>query len=160
MEFRLGQFEYGKDASTSSKPKAIFAQGVSVKAPLISRLFTATKHRATTSCCKSTNNRIPDSRAAHVLTRGSCRIPRESLQVTASLPHACPAPSSFHSQDMVAPWVRVRLNARSHSDSNCQPLHIRRCLRLIRPQQKTVDRLDSPPSLARQARDERPWNMS
>jgi hypothetical protein len=43
----------------AQSPRVIFALGVSVAAPLISRLPTGIKHRATTSRCKSTNNRIP-----------------------------------------------------------------------------------------------------
>lgn len=140
----------------AQSPRATFALGVSVTAPLISRLLTGIKHRATTSRFKSTNNRIPDSSAAHALTRGSYRILRESLHVTASLPHAYPAPLGFHSQDMMAPWASSAPNARSHSGSYSQPLRIRRCLRRVRPQQKAVDRLGSPPSLTQRTWDERP----
>lgn len=97
--------------------RAIFALDVTVTAPLVSRLLTGIKHRTTTSRCKNTNNQIPDSSVAHALTRGSCRIPRESPQVTASLPHAYPALSGFHSQAMMAPWASSRLSARSQAGS-------------------------------------------
>lgn len=43
----------------AQSPRVILALGVSIAAPLISRLPTGIKHRATTSRCNSTNNRIP-----------------------------------------------------------------------------------------------------
>lgn len=141
-EFRLGQVEHAKDASTSAKPRMIFALGLSVAAPLISRLPTGIKHAP----------RLPVARAPTTellpIQRGPCPHTRELSDPT-RISHCAgvvytrsPAPSSFHSQDMVAPWASVRLNAHSHSDSNSQPLHIRRCLRRIRPQQKAVARLE------------------
>lgn len=159
-EFRLGQVEHGKDASTSATPKGDLRLGCIRRSAAY--LAPPHWHQISRHDFPLQKHQQPNpfhSSAAHALIQGSCRIPRESLLVPASFPHAHPAPSSFHSQDMVAPWASARLSARSHSDSNSQPLHIRRCLRRIRPQQKAFDRLGSPPSLAQQAWDERPWNM-
>lgn len=103
----------------AQSPRAIFALGVSVIASFISRLLTGIKQHATTSRCKITNNLNPDSVVADAPTRWSYRIQRESLQMTASLPHAYPALSGFHSQDMMVLWASSHLNARSHSGSYC-----------------------------------------
>ena len=46
-------------SARAQSPRVIFALGVSVAAPLISRLPTGIKHRTTTSHCKSTNTRAP-----------------------------------------------------------------------------------------------------
>lgn len=46
----------------AQSPRMIFALGLSVAAPLISRLPTSIKHRAT-SRCKSTNDRTPSTPA-------------------------------------------------------------------------------------------------
>lgn len=135
------------------------ALGVSVAAPFASLLPIGTTHRATTSPSKTLVSKLLYSSAAHTLTGGGCRIPREPLLAPSAFPHAPTAPSGFYSQDMAAKWASARLNARSQPDSNSQPLHIRRCLRRVRPQQKAVDRFDPPSSLVQQAWDERPWNM-
>lgn len=141
MEFRLGQIEHGKAASTSAKykgdlrPRCIRRSAAHLAPPH----WHQTSHHDS-PLQKHQQPSSFHSSAAHALLRESGRIPRESVLVLAAFPHAHPAPSSFHSQDMMAPQAR----ARSHSDCNSQPLHIRRCLWRIRPHQKAFDRLGSP----------------
>lgn len=132
--------------------------GVSVAAPFASLLPIGTKHRATTSHSKNTSNQAPITPARPIPSQEGAVASHSNHHLRRQRFHTPPpAPSGFYSQDMTAKWASARLHASSQPDS--QPLHIRRCLRRVRPQQKAVDRFDSPSSVVQQAWDERPWNM-
>ena len=144
----------------AQSPRVILALGVSVATPLISRLPTGIKHCATTSRCKSTNNRIPFTPARPMPSNKGAIGSHANLFLGRRPLHTL----TRHHQAFTRKiwWLRGQALPSMlavHSDSHSQPLHIGRYLRHVRPQQKAVDRLGSPPFLAQQAWDERPWSM-
>ena len=158
MEFRLGQVEHGKEAGTRTKPKDKPYLGCIRRSTI--RLATPHWHQASRhdSHSKNTSNQAPITPARPIPSQEGAVASHSNHHLRRQRFHTPPpAPSGFYSQDMTAKWASARLHASSQPDS--QPLHIRRCLRRVRPQQKAVDRFDSPSSVVQQAWDERPWNM-